>query len=182
MALMKFITENPCNSPYDEKYKDDAAIGNVIDYVCNPEKTDGRIGGWAVNPRCAAYEMELLSRLFRNDQGVRLRHWIITFADSELHMLERRFRCDPMTALYHMGAYFSAFYRERHQILYAVHGGDLPHLHFVMNMVSYVDGKKFSGNRAEYYRYEKYAKGIALRVGIGLYTVKDHVVTKYINS
>ena len=41
MALMKFITENAVNSPYDQKYKDDNAIVDVIGYVCNPEKTNG---------------------------------------------------------------------------------------------------------------------------------------------
>ena len=79
MALMKFITENALNSSYVEKYKDDNAIGNVVNYVCNPEKTDGCIGGWAVDPCHAAYEMELLAKLFHNDRGVRLRHWVITF-------------------------------------------------------------------------------------------------------
>ena len=33
MALMKFITENAPNSPYDEKYKDDDALWDVIGYV-----------------------------------------------------------------------------------------------------------------------------------------------------
>ena len=54
MALMKFITENAPNSPYDEKYKDDDALWDVIGYVCNPEKTGGCVGGWAVDPNHAA--------------------------------------------------------------------------------------------------------------------------------
>ncbi len=182
MALMKFITENALNSSYSEKYKDDDAIGDVVNYVCNAEKTDGCIGGWAVDPYHAAYEMELLAKLFHNDRGVRLRHWVITFSDSELCELEYRFRRSAMDALHCLGAYFSAFYKERYQILYAVHGGEQPHIHFVMNTVSYVDGKKFSGNKADYYQYEKYAKGIAGDAGLTLYTVKDHMATKYYHS
>lgn len=56
MALMKFITENALNSSYSEKYKDDDAIGDVVNYVCNAEKTDGCIGGWAVDPYAPAHE------------------------------------------------------------------------------------------------------------------------------
>lgn len=182
MALMKFITENASNSMYTEKYKDNDAIRNVISYVCNLEKTDGYIGGWAVDPCYAAYEMELLAKLFHNNQGVRLRHWIISFMDYELSKLRSQCHCDPMTALYRLGAYFSAYYKDRYQILYAVHGGDQPHLHFVMNTVSYVDGKKFSGSKTDYYHYEKYAKGIARQVGMTLYTVKDQTATKYYHS
>lgn len=182
MALMKFITENAFNSPYDQKYKDDNAIADVIGYVCNPEKTDGYIGSWSVDPCYAAYEMELLAKLFHNDHGVRLRHWIITFTADELRELEYRVLCDSMDALYVLGGHFSVYYKDRYQILYAVHGGDQPHLHFVMNTVSYVDGKKFSGSKRDYYQYEKYTKNIAHRAGITLYIVKDHAATKYHHS
>ena len=54
MALMKFITENASNSPYDEKYKDDDALWDVIGYVCHPEKTGGYIGGAAGDRNHAA--------------------------------------------------------------------------------------------------------------------------------
>lgn len=84
MAIMKFITENAFNSSYDQKYKDDNAITDIIGYVCNPEKTDGYIGSWSLDPRYAAYEMELLAKLFHNNHGIRLRHWIITFTADEL--------------------------------------------------------------------------------------------------
>ena len=182
MALMKFITENASNSPYDEKYKDDDALWDVIGYVCNPEKTGGCVGGWAVDPNHAAYEMELLAKLFHNNQGVRLRHWTIAFAEYELCGLERRHHCDCITALYRLGAQLSAYYKDQYQILYAVHGGEHPHLHFVMNTVSYVDGKKFSGSKADYYQYEKYAKRVAHNYGLTLYTAKDHAATKYYHS
>ena len=182
MALMKFITENAVNSPYDQKYKDDNAIVDVIGYVCNPEKTNGYIGGWAVDPCHAAYEMELVAKLFHNNIGVRLRHWVITFTADELRELEHCFLCGSMDSLYLLGAYFSMYYKDQYQILYAVHSGAQPHLHFVMNVVSYVDGKKFSGRKTDYYQYEKYAKSIAHQVGITLYIVKDRTASKYYHT
>ena len=51
-----------------------------------------------------------------------------------------------------------------------------------MNTVSYVDGKKFSGSKADYYQYEKYAKRVAHDYGLTLYTAKDHAATKYYHS
>ena len=72
--------------------------------------------------------------------------------------------------------------KDQYQILYAVHSGAQPHLHFVMNVVSYVDGKKFSGRKTDYYQYEKYAKSIAHQVGITLYIVKDRTASKYYHT
>ena len=135
-----------------------------------------------MDPNHAAYEMELLAKLFHNDQGVRLRHWTIAFAEYELCGLERRHHCDCITALYRLGAQLSAYYKDQYQIIYAIHGGEHPHLHFVMNTVSYVDGKKFSGSKADYYQYEKYAKRVAHYYGLTLYTAKDHAATKYYHS
>ena len=55
MAQLKHITKNGPDSPYTGKYTDDDAIRDVITYAYNDEKTQGYIGGWAVDPRNAIY-------------------------------------------------------------------------------------------------------------------------------
>lgn len=182
MAQIKYITKNAPNSSYETKYQDDGAVGDVISYIFNEEKTCGYIGGWAVNPACAAYEMELLAKLFHKDKGVRLRHWIITFTDSELCKLESSLGCDRTMAVYRLGFLLSAYYKDLYQIVFAVHCDERPHLHMVMNTVSYKDGRKFSGSKAEYYDYEKYAKDVLHQYKLSIYTVKDHSSTKYYHA
>lgn len=135
MAILKVITKNAIDSPFTAKYKDAEAIDSVIRYAANIEKTDGYIGGWAVNPEYAAYEMDLLSSLYRQNSGVRLRHWVISFLNYEIEPLVSRYHCDARTVVYHLGKEFSRFYASQYQIFFAVHSdcleNETPHLHFI---------------------------------------------------
>lgn len=50
-----------------------------------------------------------------------------------------------------------AYYAGRFQIVYSVHEDtDNLHIHFVLNTVSYVDGKKFTESPAELWRFKEY--------------------------
>ena len=62
------------------------------------------------------------------------------------------------------------YFSDRYQIVYGIHkkpcskknGGcaSIYHAHFVMNSVSYIDGKMFSGNRSEMYDFLEYIKKV----------------------
>lgn len=183
MARLKVITKNAPDSPYTVKYHDDQAIPVLTQYAFNDEKTIGYIGGWAVDPRYAAYEMELLDKLYHKEEGVRLRHWGIFFDDADLMPLTAYLHCDMTTAAYYLGYEFSAFYADRYQIIFGVHAErGVPHLHFVMNTVSYVDGHKYSGSKTDYYAYLKYAKSVATKYRFILYDVKDQSAMKNIHA
>jgi len=178
LAQIKVITKNAPDAFYDEKYKDRYAVEDVIRYIFNPQKAKGYVGGWAVDPNCAAYEMELLAYLHHKDSGIRLRHWVITFADFELNQICSKYKRNIPEALYQLGFEFSAFYAPRYQIVFAAHlDTSSPHLHFVMNSVSYVDGTKFPGTKADLYDYEKYAKQVGRSYDFHIYTVTDHSAT-----
>ena len=185
MATLKFITKNAFDSPFSEKYKDDHAVEDVISYIYDVKyggyKTQGYIGGWAVNPEYAAYEMGLMSKLHHKNSGVRLRHWVITFTEADMECIQRRLPTySRELALYRLGYEFSSYYAEKYQIVFAVHLDTEPgHLHFVANTVSYVDGKKHTGSKAEYYAYESYAKSVAARYGFLLYAVTDNSAAKH---
>lgn len=180
MAVIKFITTNPKNSEYIEKYKDDEAISAVIGYIFRPEKTQGYIGGWAVNPRNAAYEMEMVSALYHKRDGVRLRHWVISFADHEVACLERIGECSRMQAIYELSQLLSFYYANQHQIVFAVHSdSNLINVHFVMNNVSYVDGHKNTGTYKEYHDYINYCKAQLEPFGITLLEKKDRAAEKF---
>ena len=179
MALLKIIAKNSDSSPYADKYKDSHALTDVVGYVLNPDKTDGRIGGWAVDPCHAVQEMELLARLYHKTSGIRLRHWVIAFSEEELRCAAKRLHRNGTDALMSLGWLFSQYYSTEHQVVFGVHlNTDAPHLHFVMNTVAYTDGHKYTGTKQEYYDYVSYAKEVAHRCGFQLYPVKDCVSEK----
>ena len=186
MAEIKFITKNAEDSGYKEKYKDDYAIYNAICYAYdiehNGEKNLGYryIGGWGVDIGNVAYEMELLARLHHKWSGVRLRHWIISFTEQNLQKVHKRLPgLDRWQILLRLGYELTECYANRYQLVFSVHWDHgAGHLHVVMNTVSYVDGRKYSGSKAEYYGYEAFAKSVAARYGFPIFLVKDDVARK----
>lgn len=185
MAIIKFITKNAAGSSYGGKYQDDWAIHDVVDYIYDVKhggyKTQGYIGGWAVDPVHAVAEMELLTHLYHKNSGTRLRHWEISFSKSDWKRIRQRMpNGTEGQILYQLGLEFSAFYADSYQIVFAVHLDEHPgHLHFVANTVSYKDGKKYGGTKVEYYAYEAYAKSIGAKYGFPIFVTSDHSATKH---
>ena len=179
MALIKFITKSALDSPYENKYSDDQALENVISYAYDLKndgwKTNGYVGGWAVDPRTAITEMKLLTKFWHKESGIRLRHWIISFTEGDLEQAARRLPGqDCWNILYRLGLEFTAYYAEQYQIVFAVHlDHGAGHLHIVANTVSYVDGRKYSGTKQEYYEYLRYVNLVARRFGFNIYPVAD---------
>ena len=64
----------------------------------------------------------------------------------------------------------ASYFSDRYQLVYGIHrkpcskkyGGcaSIYHAHFIMNSVSYIDGKMFSGNRSEIYAFLDYIKKV----------------------
>lgn len=137
------------------KYKDDDAIHDIISYCGRSDKASC-VGGIGVYLPNTIYEMERLSQAYGKDQGVRLRHWILSFSPAELKRVSKR---NLSAMLYKFGWYAASYYGHQHQIIFAVHlDTDTPHIHFVMNTVNYRTGKKYLGTREDYYNYQRYLK------------------------
>lgn len=117
------------------QYPDAAALRRVLDYVCR----SGMIGGYAVDPSYAFQEFRLVKDANQNTGGRQLLHFIISFSTAEAYRLS----VDDMLAL----GYDVCRLFPRHQSVYALHTDSVHcHLHFVVNSVSFEDGKKhFSG-------------------------------------
>ncbi len=70
------------------------------------------IDGFGVLPQLAAEQMQIVSHAYRQDHGIRLRHWIISFEKDEIR------------DAWHANQFTQQvcwFYAERYQILYSVH-------------------------------------------------------------
>ena len=149
----------------DGKYMDDYSREDVIAYVLRNDKTPHHcIGGAAVNVYNAFQEMTLLAQAFYKDSGLRLRHSVISFENSENIGINEVDQIARHAIAYYSGAY---------QIIYAVHeDAEHLHIHLVMNSVSYLDGKKYHGDKKDYYGFINYMKSVVGSYGIPFYPVK----------
>ena len=159
MAVFKVIS-------VPQKYADEDAYADLIHYCIRPMKTPGNfIDGFGVLPQLAAEQMQIVSHAYRQDHGIRLRHWIISF---EKHELADAWHANQFAQM------ACRFYADTYQIVYSVHeDAEHLHIHFVMNMISYQNGKRYSGQKKDFYDYLKYLQEIADLFGTYIIRVKD---------
>lgn len=140
------------------KYHDSHSCRDVIRYATSPEKTkpNGIFGG-AVLPENTADAMEGVARVYRKDSGVHLRHSVLSFAPEEgVSVADAKAIAKEAIK----------YYRSDYQIIAAVHEDtDHPHIHFVMNTVSYRDGAKYHGEKKDYYAFQQYMNEIVRPYG-----------------
>lgn len=142
-------------------------LGGVLDYAANPEKTDltnllryatqqrktvvqeegvpvkQLVTGIHCAPATARQEMLAVKRRFGKEDGVVAYHGYQSFAPGE---------CSPELA-HELGLKLACqLWGERYQVLVATHLDKENHLHshFVINTVSFVDGKKFHRTGQDY--------------------------------
>ena len=96
--------------------------------------------------------MEMVSAQFGKTSGVQLRHFIVSFDQTEVN--------DPMI-VNEIARRFVEFFSNEYQVVYAVHEDkQYLHIHIVINSVSYVDGHRYYGTRAEFKAMQKYMQAI----------------------
>lgn len=151
MAILK--TANTKGKYYESHAKED-----VIRYILNPFKARTYCGAYGVDTNNPAQSMEMKSAQFGKSHGVQLRHFIVSFYPDEVN--------SPMTAN-EIAQQFVAFFANEYQVVYAIHE-DKPHLHIhiVINSVSYVDGHRYYGTRAEFKSMQKYMQEVLRRYRI----------------
>lgn len=136
-----------------EKYFDDNSYQYVINYILNHATYYGAANILSVFN--AAEEMQKVAIDFNKNKGKRVRHSVLSFAEWEgvTPDMARMFAEDII-----------AFYADRYQIVYAVHTNtDEVHIHFVMNQVSFVDGYKYGGKRADYHAFMNHIRSVTHR-------------------
>ena len=142
-------------------------LGGVLDYAANPEKTDltnllryatqqrktvvqeegvpvkQLVTGIHCAPATARQEMQAVKKRFGKEKGVIAYHGYQSFAPGE---------CTPELA-HEIGVKLARqLWGDRYQVLVATHLDRENHLHshFVINTVSFVDGKKFYRSGLDY--------------------------------
>ena len=132
----------------NESYANNDAIENLVQYI----QRSGYTGGLAVDIENAAEHMQKVKEIWYKTEGRQARHFIVAFSDYEFPTIDEAIS---------YGYSISQYYAERFQILFSVHTDtDHIHLHFVMNTVSYVDGRKYSGGLSDYLSFRNYIQSI----------------------
>ena len=145
----------------EDKYCDDNALRDVINYITRGyQLPDNMIGAYGVTKNNAAMQMEIVSEVYWKHLNCRLRHWVVSFSQEDNVTLEEVRQIADRSA---------GFYKSRYQIIYAIQTDtDNIHVHFVMNRISYRDGKAYSGKYSDFYDYRNHLSKLCGRYGVKL--------------
>lgn len=157
MAVFKVIS-------VPQKYADEDAYADLIHYCIRPMKTPGNfIDGFGVLPQLAAEQMQIVSHAYRQDHGIRLRHWIISFEKDEIRDAWHANQFAQQVCWFTPNAIRSSTASMR-----------MPkHSYsFVMNMISFQDGTRYTGKKKDYYDFLRYLNDIAALFGTYVYPVR----------
>lgn len=136
------------------KYHDSNALGSVLSYCMDPSKA-AYVGGLGVNVQQAAYEMEQVARAFGHENGLHLRHWILSFDPKEL----RGYKRNLLHFLQGVAWKAASYYGGQYQIVYVIHlDSECPNIHFIMSTTNYRTGNKYPGDKADYYAYQSFLR------------------------
>lgn len=133
----------------NKSYHDTDALSDVIHYIYRVGY--GYCGGYGIDPRYAAEQMQLVKTLWGKEQGRQIRHFILSFDQTESISYER-----AMQIGFDICRYYSGY-----QSIYALHGDTSHlHLHFAVNTVSYKDGKMYAAGLADWHSLRGYIQGL----------------------
>ena len=149
------------------KYQDDYAIHNLITYITRPDKTPSQmIGGYGIDPDHIADSMVQISNQFHKNSRIRLHHFIVSFC---------KWECSAPGVLYCIGMAISNQIGPEYQIAFALHEDtEYPHLHFVFNAISHIDGHRYRGGKKEYAELYHLVRGV-----IREYRIKELIPVDY---
>lgn len=139
------------------KYQDETATEDLIAYILDPRKTRYS-AGFAVSLESPAESMELVSELYGKQAGVRLRHYVISFAPGD-HMTPEH--------AYEIAKQIASFIARNYQIVFAVHEDTaILHMHFVFNSISYQNGHRNTGKHEDFFRELNMMRAILRSYGV----------------
>lgn len=150
------------------KYQDDQAIQDVVAYITRKDKTpNGIIGGIEIDINNIAASMINISESYKKNSHIRLHHFIVSFLPHEVPSL---------SILICIANEIATYIGQEYQVVYALHEDNYyPHLHFVFNAVSYIDGHRYRGGFHDYHTLIHVITQILRSYGIGELNVHQYI-------
>ena len=133
----------------EDPYKNSTSVHNLVAYVLRDKDTKKRVhyyGGYGVNINNADKQIMWVKNYYLKTDNRMMRHIIVSF-DEDI---------TPYDA-YILGWRISAYYGDRYQLVFGVHEDtEHIHIHIVFNTVSFIDGRKYSGDFKDLINFEHY--------------------------
>lgn len=101
------------------------------------------IGGLAVDPNFAVEQMRMIKEVWNQTAGKQLHHFILSFSPWESSKITDVRKLEKLA--YSVCEYFA----DTNQIVFGIHDNGRLHVHFVINSVNYLTGKKFTHNNSD---------------------------------
>lgn len=146
--------------------KDDSAeslLGGIVSYVERDEATNIKslVYGIKCHKDTAVKDMMTVKRKYKKTDGVVAYHGYQSFAEGEV---------TPDVAHEIGKALAKELWGERYQVLITTHLDKDSHIHnhFVINTVSYVDGKKFFRSNKDYYHMREVSDRLCREYGLSV--------------
>lgn len=143
-----------------------AKLSKAIDYVTKEEKTEERlISGIDCNPSSVLEEMQATKEQYNKTEGRQYSHYVQSFAktDSISHV-----------KAHEIGREWAEKSFKGHEVLIATHQDkDHVHTHFIVNSVSYENGKKFHSNKEDLQELKVISNKICEREGLSVIKEKN---------
>ena len=161
---------NPEKTTEPVSYQTDAVsdgaedtLGGIVSYVGRDEATNQKslVYGIRCHKDTAVQDMIAVKRKFKKTDGVIAYHGYQSFAEGEV---------TPDTAHEIGKALAKELWGNRYQVLITTHLDKDSHIHnhFVINTVSYVDGKKYHRTKQDYYRMREVSDRLCKEYGLSV--------------
>lgn len=156
-------------------WKFKSRVDTLINYAINGEKTEEKLYVSGVNcmPDTAYVEMINVKKQFFKTDGIQCFHGYQSFAEGEV---------TPAQA-HEIGVKLAEeLWGDRFQVVVSTHlNTDNIHSHFVVNSVSFVDGKRFNNTKKDYAMMRKISDRLCEEYGLSVLK-KEEKYDKYANS
>lgn len=156
-------------------WKFKSRLDSLIEYAINGEKTEHKLYVSGINciPDTAFYEMKNVKKQFFKTGGIECFHAIQSFAEKEV---------TPEQA-HEIGIKLAEeLWGDRFQVIVSTHlNTDNIHTHFVLNSVSFLDGKRFCNTKKDYATMRKTSDRLCEDYGLSVLK-QEEKYNKYATS
>ena len=156
-------------------WKFKSRLDQLIEYAINGEKTEQKLYVSGINciPDTAFYEMKNVKKQFFKTEGIECFHGIQSFVKDEV---------TPEQA-HEIGVKLAnELWGEKFQVIVSTHlNTDNIHNHFVINSVSFIDGKRFCNTKRDYALMRKTSDRLCKEYGLSVLK-QEEKYNKYATS
>ena len=135
-------------------------LSRVLQYAANPKKTNNKlyISGINCEPETAYEEFTAVKRSYAKADGIEAYHGYLSFKEQNI---------TPELTMKIGTELAQEVWGKRFQVLVTVHTDtEHPHCHFVINSVSFVDGKKLWGEEKAWFKFKQTADRLCEKYGL----------------